>query len=260
MSYIAISITECYEPGHANFLINELKDTHPYHAREKSGGLLKFHNGLLLFSKFPIKRIQLIAHNKVSTLERYLATKSMLAIEIDIPNFGNCAIVNMHTTAGGATNPEHPYVDIDREDELKQAIDYCKEVESEGKIGIIVGDLNCGPEASKSNYEYCLKAGFRDTYVEAVNSGKLEAGPTFTWDPVNHLNKIGPHASSPGQRCDHVLLPAASCNHVTVGNAMVVFDEQEASLGTGKGNSTLSDHYGLVVKLQSSKGGGFLGF
>ena len=237
-----------------------MKDTHPYYARVDSGGIFKFHNGLLTFSKFPIKKAQLTAHERVSALERYLATKSMLAIEVDVPTFGDCVFINMHTTAGGTTDPEHPDVDTDREHELKQAMDYCKLVEGEGKIGIIVGDLNCGPEASKSNYEYCLKGGFRDTYVEAKSSGKLEAGPSSTWDPSNHLNKIGPHASSPGQRCDHILLPTTSCEHMTVENAKVVFDEREAPLAAGKEKSTLSDHYGLVVSLKSSKGRGFLGF
>lgn len=232
-----------------------MKETHPYHAREKSGGIFKFHNGLLILSKFPIKNRALIAHNKVSTLERCLATKSMLAVEVVIPNFGECVFINMHTTAGGAIDPEHPDVDTDRENELKQAIDYCKEVEGKGKVGIILGDLNCGPEASKNNYDYCLNEGFRDTYVEAVTSSRLEDGPSCTWDPANHLNKIGPHASSPGQRCDHLLLPAASCQHITVKNARVVFDGQVAPLANKNEKSTLSDHYGLVVGLQSSRGG-----
>lgn len=248
-------ITECYEQQHADFIIEAVKDTHPYHSRLQSGGMLKFHNGLLYLSKFPIKKETLIAFKKVSTLEKYLASKSMLVIEVDIPKYGECVLLNMHTTAGGTTDPEHPDVDTDREDELRQALDHCKQVESLGKIGIILGDLNCGPEASPSNYEYCLDAGFRDTYIEAVNSGRLEKGPTFTWDPENYLNKIGPHSNSPGQRCDHLLLPVTSCDHISVDNVKVVFEELVAPYN-GKNSeelSTLSDHYGLVIGLSSSK-------
>ena len=189
-----------------------MKDTHPYHARVDSDTIFTFHNGLLILSKFPIKKEHLVPYRRVSKLEWYLASKSMLVVEVDIPNFGECVFINMHTTAGGEnTDPDHPEVDEDREDELKQAIDYCKEVEKLGKIGIILGDLNCGPESSKNNYEYCLKGGYRDTYIEAVNSNRLEeGGPLYTWDSANYLNKIGPHASSPGGRIDHLLLSAAS--------------------------------------------------
>jgi hypothetical protein len=81
-----------------------------------------------------------------------------------------------------------------REDELKQAIECCREAESRGLVGVILGDLNCGPEASSSNFHYCLNAGYRDTYLEAVESKCLEDGPIFTWDPVNMLNAIGESA------------------------------------------------------------------
>lgn len=96
-----LAIQECYEEKHANFLCNELKDLYPYHARADSGGFVRFHNALLVLSKYPIVRCELQHYKKVSTLEYYMATKSNLIVDVLLPGLGKVTIVNMHTTAGG---------------------------------------------------------------------------------------------------------------------------------------------------------------
>ncbi|KAJ1443391.1 hypothetical protein B484DRAFT_16575 [Ochromonadaceae sp. CCMP2298] len=243
-----------------------MRDSHPYVARAKSGGMIKFHNGLMALSRFPIKNHFLAPYDKVSSLERHLATKSSLVVEVEIPGLGTppttptapttasasaaitlttstsasaggggtttsttptpttATFVNMHTTAGGEADPEHPDADTDREDELRQAFDLCQTADRAGSVGIIVGDLNCGPQASPGNFHYILNRGFRDTWAEA-QAGGLSEGPEYTWDPANYLNAIGPHRGCPGQRC------------VQVGGV----------------TSTLSDHHGLLITL-SKKG------
>ena len=87
-----------------DFIYFGLKRDYPYIARVDSGGLLKYHNGLVFLSKFPLKNVKLVRYNQASWLERLMATKSMLTVEVEIPNFGNFLMVNMHTTAGG-THP-----------------------------------------------------------------------------------------------------------------------------------------------------------
>jgi endonuclease/exonuclease/phosphatase family metal-dependent hydrolase len=244
-----LAIQECYKVKHANYLCNELKDLYPYHARAESGGIFQFHNGLLVLSKYPIVRCELQRYEKVSTLEYLLATKSSLIVEVQLPGMGRVTIVNMHTTAGGHVDPEHPDVDGDREDELRQAAEVCETAAAEDRLGLIIGDLNCGPEASASNYSYILKRGFRDTYAEAAEAGKLDDGPAFTWDPTNYLNASGPHKTGPGQRCDHVLLPSKGMEGWRVDKARVVLGEKLADIGGGK-LSTLSDHHGVLVVLK----------
>jgi endonuclease/exonuclease/phosphatase family metal-dependent hydrolase len=242
-----LAIQECYDYKHAEFLWTSLADLYPHHARVESGGFLKFQNGLLILSKHPISKATLQPYHKVSSLERHLATKSNLIVEITIPALGKVTLVNMHTTAGGTVDPEHPGVDSDREDELRQAIEVCNAATKEGGVGIIIGDLNCGPEASAENFQYVLnKGGFRDTYAEAAAAGTLAPGPAFTWDPANYLNAIGPHKECPGQRCDHVLLPAVGMEAWAVTRAQVLFPEACVEVGGGI-QSTLSDHHGLLV-------------
>lgn len=246
-----LTIQECYEISHAKFICAQLKDLYPYHARVESGGILKFHNGLLFLSKYPIISSSLQAYKKVSNVEKHLATKSNLVVEVDVPCLGKVTFVNMHTTAGGEVDPEHPDADADREDELRQAVEVCNGAHKAGKLGIIVGDLNCGPEASQGNFNYVLQQGFRDTYAEAQAAGTLLPGPLFTWDPTNYLNTVGPHSSCPGQRCDHVLLPQKGMEDWTVQRAQVLFADKVVDIGGGR-LSTLSDHHGLQISLKKS--------
>lgn len=254
-----MSIQEVYEDAHAQFLTLSLIDMYPYSSREYSGGCTKFHNGLLFLSKYPVERSELQKLNKVAGIEAALATKSNLIMCVDIPSIGKITLVNMHTTAGGATHPEDPGCDTDREDELRQAIEVCTEVASkEGHVGgIIIGDLNCGPEASPANYAYVLDQGFRDVYVEAQEAGNLLDGPAFSWDPTNYLNEIGPHKDCPGQRCDHVLLTKnTGFDEWTAKSAQIIFSEKFIDIGkkmTKGGHpvlSTMSDHHALVVELK----------
>lgn len=123
-----ISIQECYENKDAQFLIRSLADLYPYHARHNSTGFRpwKFHNGLLFLSKYPITNSYIEKLHKAASLEMWMANKSNLVMTVSIPSVGQITLVNSHTTAGGATHPEHPGVDSDREDELRQAVEACK--------------------------------------------------------------------------------------------------------------------------------------
>eukprot|EP00602_Paraphysomonas_sp_CaronLab_P001413 CAMPEP_0185027924 /NCGR_PEP_ID=MMETSP1103-20130426/13265_1 /TAXON_ID=36769 /ORGANISM="Paraphysomonas bandaiensis, Strain Caron Lab Isolate" /LENGTH=188 /DNA_ID=CAMNT_0027562121 /DNA_START=382 /DNA_END=948 /DNA_ORIENTATION=+ len=179
---------------------------------------------------------------------------------VDIPCIGMVSLVNMHATAGGVTHPENPGVDTDREDELRQAIECLSPKRNEMDVGtyaggIIVGDLNCGPEASPGNYEYVILNGFRDAYTEAEAAGGLLEGPEYSWDPTNYLNKIGPHAECPGQRCDHVFVQRdCLLDEWKAHSAQLVFAEQFVDIKHKDGvKSTLSDHHGLVVELRRPK-------
>ena len=252
-----LCIQECYSKTHVNKITKELKDIFPYSAHYSSGfSVLKFDNGLLILSKYPITDVHLDPYKKVSSREKHLANKSSLACTIDVPHFGKkVRVINMHTTAGGTAHPEHPEVDIDREDELKQAYDMAVKATQEEMIPMIVGDLNCGPEASASNYNYILQQSYCDTflrYKETQSSGSdiaASEGLDVTWDPKNYLNEIGPHAHCPGQRCDHVLLPNHVMPHVQVVDAKIIFTETEVPIG-GKKFSTMSDHYGLKIAIE----------
>jgi len=173
-------------------------------------------------------------------------------------------------TAGGTTDPNNPDVDSDREAELMQAYESSTDAKSRGRIPIICGDFNCGPEgeggaadASLSNFRFILDKGFRDTFAEFHASERAAGKPIpthmATWDPTNYLNVIGSHPHCPCQRCDHVLVPTEvnfpdqNSNGFkpdwVVTEARIEFVEPCVQVNS-KVKSTLSDHFGLLIELQ----------
>jgi len=100
-----------------------------------------------------------------------------------------------------------------------------------------------GPEASPANYTYMGTAGYLD---EVIACAVGEESSIITWDPKNPLNSVGPHASSPPQRCDHLFCHEDSG---LIGTSVKLMFT-EALVQTPQEPSTMSDHYGLLVHLQ----------
>ena len=199
-----VALQECYEAEHFDFLCSELEDLYPYSARVNSGGGIKFHNGLMLLSRWPILKYELEPMERVSTLEAYAATKSALNVWVDVPSMGSVMIMNVHTTAGGeSTEPGTECVDLDRAAEIRQNIQSGINAAKDGAQPIIIGDLNAGPEASPTNYKQVLGASYKDVFAEYQGQAGGEISQRdlqHTWDPTNFLNACGPHKTSPGQR------------------------------------------------------------
>ena len=246
-----VALQECYSLKDAKFIASKLEDLYPYYSRHGTGTCLKFSNGLLIMSRWPITSSYLDKFKRVSTMENWLATKSILTCCLKVPNAGDISFVNIHTTAGGEScDPEHPDADMDRENELEQAIECVKHAALQGGEGVIVGDFNCGPESSRTNFEFLLNQGFRDTFLEAVAIDALKSPLlTHTWDPDNMLNQVGPHANTPKQRIDHVMMPNNEFwQNWKTQSAEVVFTEEVVYINASV-RSTISDHFGLVIEL-----------
>lgn len=156
----------------------------------------------MFLSKFPLDHTCLTFHEKASNVEVIFGSKACLTCVLTHPKFGRIAFVNMHTTAGGLQHPEK--VDAIREAELKEAIDISEEYVKKDLCddAMVVGDLNCGPEASAANYAYLSENHWKDAVQVAWGEGTIPA----TWDSSNLLNVGGVHGSCPSQRVDHVFL------------------------------------------------------
>lgn len=213
----------------------------------------------MLISRWPIVRSTLLRYRQAAGLEKVLAQKSHLEVTVQIPGLGLMTLINLHTTAGGGVDPENPGTDTVRADEILQGLQAARAASTRGEAACFIGDLNAGPEASPENYQMILDAGFRDVYLEAEGSGRLQAGPKFTWDPDNFLNTIGPHSHCPGQRCDHLFWPATSSpegqgasriGSWEVGAAQVLFADQCVELCSGQ-LSTMSDHHGVIFEMRA---------
>jgi len=232
-----VAVQEIYEKPHIDELLRQVGAMFPFHARVDSGTVpVKFHNGLMFLSKFPIEAQALHIHTHAASIEKLMGSKSMLVAKVLSP-LGKLLLVNMHTTAGG-THPEG--VDAIRQSELKEALMVCEDGSREGYRSMVVGDLNAGPEASPINYGLMLDSGYTDLVLQAAGEADMR-----TWDPENPLNKTGPHASGAMQRIDHMLAhPQAG---IVARTAQRVFTE--SFVPTAIGPVTLSDHYGVLATL-----------
>lgn len=85
-----------------------------------------------------------------------------------------------------------------------------------------------------------------------------------TWDPLNPLNAIGPHAECHGLRCDHIFLPPKRCigglESFEVTSANVLFVEPQVTVQgfccgfIGQASLvTLSDHYAVRIEFTRTK-------
>ena len=102
-------------------------------------------------------------------------------------------------------------MDTVRQSELDEAVQLCAQAASEGYVGAIVGDLNCGPEASAGNYEHLKKVGFADA-LERFDLG-------CTWDQASPLNNLPVFKGCPSQSwfqtpCVKTAPPLPSLDHL----------------------------------------------
>ena len=239
-------LQEVWRESHAKSLVEALKGKYPYVVRSSLSSWWQLHNGLMLFSKFPITNYKLIKHAKAERIESIFGSKCMQVVELST-SMGPIMIVNMHATAGGI-DPES--CNEIRESELEEAMAECAAFSSRSPDhrgrAIIVGDLNMGPEESKSNYDFMVEKGYVDGVLQAATN---DGNTMHTWDPKNILNAEGVHSHCPSCRIDHLFFEQDSQFCVT--EASLFMNEAFIPVmhrGKEK-NVTLSDHYGVLMNL-----------
>lgn len=239
-----IAIQELYVGKHAKQLIEQMRETFPYHYR-KSTTIFRIDNGLLILSKFPIREQRMSTLTSGPWDEAIFASKSIMSVQIAIDPSRNLNIVNIHATSGGMLNAQ----DSEKITRVRQTqIEQAKEIidSHDGDLSIILGDFNAGPEIAPSNYEFLTNIGYVDAYREYCFAKDLE--PEITWDAKNILNIQGAHSDSISQRIDHIYLSPGLAQMTTVTHAEVIFKEPIVDVGAEQ-MVTLSDHYGITAKL-----------
>lgn len=206
-----------------------------------TGGRLRFHNGLAVFSRYEILDATLLRHKHAALVEQLLATKAMLMVHVLVPGVGVCTMINTHLTAG--LYPVGAAAIKTRGAQVQEALDAAASAEACGSKAIfIVGDLNAGPQAAPDNYFALISAGWRDAWVEANGE---DASGGITWDPKNALNLNGVHENCTPQRCDHIFISPV-CRHLTVKASDVECKQLVAHSNSSRVTSA-SDHYAVVA-------------
>ena len=239
-----IALQEIYEEPHRVHLSRALKEHYPHIKYHRAKSFARKENGLMFISKWPILSSKFFIYRNRPLDERIVMRKGALGVEIGWGEEGNrCWLWNTHTTAGGMMyHPESPKVDVMRDKQIRQLLDAARQCSEQT---IILGDLNTGPGVSDGNYRKLLAGGYVDAY-EQVHGADDE---NVTWAPENPLNADGPHRTSPPQRIDHVLLSKEMFQALEVEEARIVFTE--AIVPVEQSKQTLSDHYGLYVRLRN---------
>ena len=238
-----VAFQEVYNQPHREFLISQLKTSHPYHFYLREQRPFRLEDSLIIFSKFPILKREVVPFRQSTTEEELFAFKGVMRIVVRV---GSRTIIfyNAHTTAGGVRDPQDPVIESIRAMQIRQ-IGKLISHERERGVTVLAGDFNAGPQASAGNYALFENMKLADATL--LSRPKLPA-PAVTWDPKNFLNRGGPHRTCPPQRIDHVFLREKDLSRIAGIRAHIVFSKPTVSVG-GKRRATISDHYGLLAEI-----------
>jgi endonuclease/exonuclease/phosphatase family metal-dependent hydrolase len=240
-------LQELYHPSDYAFIRNTLQEAFPYSFRKLSFQSSRLGSGLAIFSRFPLLDCNEQKFNTQAFDEGFFSMKSYQSVLIDSGHQFPFRLVNTHTTAGGIwSHPESKRADEIREGQLFELANAIKSDKNHSTV--VAGDLNCGPETSKANFDYLVSYGALIDFQPKEKSKHAELTNPVSWSCENPLNRNGPHRSSPSQRIDHILITSDLGLHAYL-DRKIVFTEPTIMLTDGS-RIPISDHFGVQATLQ----------
>ena len=270
-----LCLQEVYNPEHKDFLARSLAAVLPYAAYSgRPTGLARWRllpDSLMMLSRYPLGRAEFIRFEAGRWDEKALDTKGFMSVDLTDSPLGPLRVLNIHTTAGVFTHPEHPLIDTVRQHQLAQ-LERHTQARPGGFRAVLAGDFNCGPavwDAGAPPRPLHLKGGLSVAAAARVSAGNyallgalgwqdshtaLGLAEQATWHPTdNALNTRGDHAAwgCPPQRIDHLFFRPEELR--PVGGQVIL---QAASVAAGSVHPLqkvpLSDHYGYAVTLAAA--------
>lgn len=237
-----LAVQECFGAGRRDTLATRFAASLSVAANAPSAPLRLIDAGLLVASRLDNRRPSIEALQARLIDEAIFAHPSLQRVEIRTPAGRWIALYNTHTTAGGIfSHPESRRSERVRAVQFRQIIDRAL---ADPLPAIVCGDINAGPRVSPGNFAQFADAGFLDAVADAASP----ATPSDTWEQRNPLNVASPHATSPNQRIDHVLLSPAARRILAPKRSWRLFDQPMAVRGV-EAPITASDHYAVAVDL-----------
>lgn len=238
-----LAVQECFGSARRDRLTEQLADHLPVAATSPSQRLRPLDAGLMVAGRLACRNPSIERLGARLVDEAIFASPSLQRVEVRTPAGQWIAVYNTHTTAGGIfRHPESRRAEAVRARQFRQII---ARAAADPLPAIVCGDINASPRVSPANFELFEQAGFIDAVQEA-------ADPSFapvTWEQRNPLNIDSPHATSPDQRIDHILLTPALRRILRPTRSRRLFDEPVALPGVDR-PLTASDHYGIAVRLE----------
>ncbi len=240
-----IVIQECYDEDHFKFIYEKIKHVFPYFARkDKKRNIFQLHNGLAVFSKFPIKNINLLPYTTTDFIEQCFGNKSLLTVELEIEN-KKIVLFNIHLTAGCFDSQSINSSNV-RLIQINEILAMVKYYQEKNYIVLLAGDFNSGPQHSNECYNYLITKDFIDSYL--FSQKKYENQPKYTWSSENIVPNY--HKNDNG-RIDHLFFHKK--DNIDVLETLILFDKPFINVINGKNQlytCALSDHNGLLTILK----------
>lgn len=243
-----VALQEVFDDRHLFPLLDALRADYPYIVSGRdthTPTFLRDHSGLCILSKFPLYDVTHEELRDAALEERLFIVKGLLRATVDSP-LGPLSIVNTHLTSGGMfRDPEGPWMVPIRHRQIDHLADLCAILPH--PIRLLVGDLNTGPEFAGTNYARLVERGYIDTWH--LDPEPHTRQKEVTWELTNPLNSRELHKTEALQRIDHAFLHPDSLSTVRVIRSTPVLNEPTVS--TPEGMMTVSDHYGLLIELET---------
>lgn len=230
-----IALQEIYSLRHKRLLAGRLGKLYPHYYFTHYSYKLSLENGQMIFSKVPLTNTSFYRFKNKLWEENLLSAMGFLMADI---SFGGEAysIMNVHFTAGGLRGPQSAKAEAIR---ARQIDELFKLIPAQ-KPTIVLGDFNCGPKTSKTNFSRLTE----NQKLVHFND-RLET----TWDPENYLNKDSFHAHCPPQCIDHIFFSPEALNHITEAKHQVVFKQPTVKVSDKIPLISISDHNGVLADL-----------
>jgi endonuclease/exonuclease/phosphatase family metal-dependent hydrolase len=252
-----IALQEVWFEKHQECLTRELALAGFRHTIVERGnrGLLRgaFGNGLLIASRFPVKRHALLEFSTYTHHEEYFVRKGALALTVEIPEIGDVDLINTHlgTVRFDARRACFVSRDGDRQlAQIEELVCFARTFSSADRL-IVAGDLNMHFEPWHAPTRCHLRSERSRNYSRL--STELQLLDTFPRDvqnaPFLTVRRDNPYvaasmfAKGPSECVDYVLV-STTLRSVS---ASIVLAQVDQELGR-----PLSDHDGVLVTLDLS--------
>lgn len=234
-----LCIQEVYHAADQQLIASVTRKSLPFQFWPDVLPALRLNSGLMLLSRFKLITADHNYFQRQSLDEFIFSKRGYIVSDICLSPYKVIRIVNTHLSSGGLlTHPESVRANRLRTNQIGEI------ALLEPVADILVGDLNCGPEAAPDNFQQIIRLGYIDL-ASSVSDG--HRSPFYTWDPSNQLNMASLHSSSPPQRIDHILARLQSIEPGQRRSVARVLDEPFPLLDGI--TATPSDHYGVKVDL-----------
>lgn len=223
-------------------------------------------NGLMIISKFPIKKPKVSdPYTQRTRIDEVLAHKAALHSLIEVPNFGSIDIYTTHLGAITFDEKHDGYNGVQKEKLLNQIIqfsDWVRKTQSSPNI-VVTGDFNmhyqeyAGQGHFKPTYakdyaflvkKLCNRGEALNTYMTA-NNLDVSSTPHYTYSRENPYVASGHFSTAPSEVDDYIFV----CEYadMVLTSSQLVFtgplpESYKEELKLRRLPLRLSDHYGLM--------------